>query len=119
MPEEISAKLLLEMKNIATERCGHPVKEAVITVPAYFTSAQKEATHQAATIAGLEALRIINEPTAAAIACNFHASDEEKKILVFDFGGGTFDISVVCVTLGALDVQAHRGDNRLGGLDLD
>ena len=73
----------------------------------------------AAELAGLEVLRIINEPTAAAMACNFHAEEEEKNVLVFDFGGGTFDISILCSSHGMLDVQATRGDMKLGGLDLD
>ena len=118
-PEELSAKVLGEMKRIAEVRCGREVIDAVITVPAYFNALQKQATHDAAKIAGLKPLRVINEPTAAAMACSFHANDENKTILVFDFGGGTFDISILFCSEGVLDVGSTRGDMRLGGLDLD
>ena len=93
----------------------------MVTVPAYFNAAQKKATEDAAKIAGLEILRIINEPTAAALATGFHEeeNDEDKNILVFDFGGGTFDISVVTISERLIDVQTTKGDPNLGGRDLD
>ena len=107
------------MKRIASVRCGREVRNAVITVPAYFNSSQKHATRDAAKIAGLNPVRIINEPTSAAMACDFHRIDDLKNILVFDLGGGTYDISVICSSKGSLNVQATKGDMMLGGLDLD
>ena len=100
----ISSYILKEMKSIADQRCNKNVTKAVITVPAYFNGSQKQATMNAAKIAGLDVLRIINEPTAAAMACGFHGSDDMQNILVFDFGGGTLDISVLCSNGGMLDV---------------
>ena len=91
----------------------------MVTVPAYFNNIQKEATMNAARIAGLNTLRIINEPTAAALAAGYHLERGEKRIVVFDFGGGTFDISVLAIDEGVIDVEASRGDNNLGGRDLD
>ena len=107
------------MRQIAEKRCGKNVNKAVITVPAYFNNSQKEATEAAAKIAGLKVLRLINEPTAAAMAAGYHDSDDSKTLLVFDFGGGTLDISVVCISEGVIDVQATRGDMKLGGRDID
>ena len=107
------------MKRIAEARCIQEVKNAVITVPAYFSNAQKQATRDAAKIAGLNPIRIINEPTSASMACNFHLFDDMKNFLVFDLGGGTYDISIISSCQGLLDVQATRGDMMLGGLDLD
>ena len=100
----ISSYILKEMKSIADQRCNKDVTKAVITVPAYFNGSQKQATMNAAKIAGLDVLRITNEPTAAAMACGFHGSDDMQNILVFDFGGGTLDISVLCSNGGMLDV---------------
>ena len=117
--EEVSSHVLAYLKKIAERKVGSAVKKAVITVPAYFNNSQKEATEQAARIAGLEVLRLINEPTAAAMAAGLHKIDDEKNVLVFDFGGGTFDISILCVSEGVLDVQATRGDMNLGGRDID
>ena len=107
------------MQQVAQNRLQRDVKKAVITVPAYFNNTQKQATRDAADIAGLECVRIINEPTAAAMACNFHITDEEMNIVVFDFGGGTFDVSVLNVQDGLIDVLAMNGDMNLGGRDLD
>ena len=117
--EQISACVLQALKEAASERLGREVKKAVVTVPAYFNAAQKQATQDAARIAGLDILRIINEPTAAAMAAGIHEEDDEKNILIFDFGGGTFDISVLTISEGVIDVQATRGDMNLGGRDLD
>ena len=118
-PEEVASKILKEAKSIASRRCGKEVKKAVVTVPAYFNNSQKEATKQAAEIAGLEILRLIPEPTSAAIACGFHVVDDDKNIAVIDFGGGTFDTTVFTSGDGILDVQATKGNMRLGGRDLD
>ena len=96
--------MLAYLKKLAEQKVGSKVKDAVITVPAYFNNSQKEATEQAAKIAGLKVLRLINEPTAAAMAAGLHKIDDEKNVLVFDFGGGTFDISILCVSEGVLDV---------------
>ena len=111
--------MLQALKEAASERVGKEVKKAVVTVPAYFNAAQKQATQDAARIAGLDILRIINEPTAAAMAAGIHEEEDEKNILIFDFGGGTFDISVLTISEGVIDVQATRGDMNLGGRDLD
>ena len=102
--EEVSSHVLGYLKQIAEKKTGLEVRNAVITVPAYFTNQQKQATEQAARIAGLNVLRLINEPTAAAMAAGFHKIDEEKNVLVFDFGGGTFDISIICIGHGILNV---------------
>ena len=107
------------MKNIAEKRCGRPVTKAVVTCPAYFNATQRQSTRDAAIIAGLEPLRIINEPTAAALTSGFQNSNEEKNLLVFDFGGGTLDISLIISSSGCFNVQSTCGDNLLGGVDLD
>jgi len=117
-PQEISAMILQKMKRDAEDYLGETVKQAVITVPAYFTDAQRQATKDAGTIAGLEVLRIINEPTAACLAYGEN-KQEEHKILVFDLGGGTFDVSILDVGEGVFEVLATAGDNRLGGDDWD
>jgi len=119
-PEEISAMVLTKMKQIAESFTGQTVTDAVITVPAYFNDAQRQATKDAGTIAGLNVLRIINEPTAAAIAYGLdRKSEEEKNILVFDCGGGTHDISVLNICDGIFEVKATNGDSHLGGEDID
>ncbi|WP_027702408.1 molecular chaperone DnaK [Metaclostridioides mangenotii] len=118
-PQEISAIILQKLKADAESYLGDKVTEAVITVPAYFTDAQRQATKDAGRIAGLEVKRIINEPTAAALAYGMDKLDQEKKILVFDLGGGTFDISVLEIGDGTFEVLATAGNNRLGGDDFD
>jgi molecular chaperone DnaK len=117
-PQEISSMILQKMKHDAEDYLGETVSEAVITVPAYFTDAQRQATKDAGTIAGLNVLRIINEPTAACLAYGENKR-EEHKILVFDLGGGTFDVSILDVGEGVFEVLATAGDNRLGGDDWD
>ncbi len=118
-PEEISAMILEHLKKYAEEKIGHKVQKAVITVPAYFDNAQREATKIAGKIAGLEVLRIINEPTAAALAFGLDKVKKEQKILVFDLGGGTFDVSILELAEGTFEVLSTSGDNRLGGDDWD
>ena len=117
-PQEVSAKVLAYMKKYAEENLGQKVEKAVITVPAYFNDAQRQATKDAGQIAGLDVVRIINEPTAAALA---YGLDKEKteKILVYDLGGGTFDVSILEIGDGTFEVIATAGDNRLGGDDWD
>ena len=117
-PQEISASILQKMKQTAEEYLGESVTEAVITVPAYFSDAQRQATKDAGKIAGLEVLRIINEPTAAAMAYGLDKKQDEK-IAVFDLGGGTFDISILEIGEGVFDVKATNGDTFLGGDDFD
>ena len=118
-PEEISAMVLQKMKNDAEKQVGSPITQAVITVPAYFNDAQRQATKDAGKIAGLEVLRIINEPTAAALAYGLDKTNKDQKILVFDLGGGTFDVSILELGDGVFEVAATAGDNHLGGDDWD
>jgi molecular chaperone DnaK len=118
-PQEISAMILQKIKKDAQNFLGEPVEQAVITVPAYFTDAQRQATKDAGTIAGLEVLRIINEPTAAALAYGLDKAETEQKILVVDLGGGTFDVSVLQLGNGIYEVKATSGNNHLGGDDFD
>jgi len=119
VPEEISGMVLTKMKEIAEKSLGKEIKNAVVTVPAYFNDAQRQATKDAGVIAGLNVLRIINEPTAAAIAYGLDKKGEEKTILVFDLGGGTFDVSVLSIDDGVFEVLATNGDTHLGGQDFD
>lgn len=118
-PQQISALVLQKLKNDAEERLGGKIKDVVITVPAYFTDQQRQATKEAGQIAGLNVLRIINEPTAAALAYGIDKSKEEENILVFDLGGGTFDVSVLELSDGVIQVKATDGNNHLGGDDWD
>ncbi len=118
-PEEISAMVLQKLKADAEKQVGQPITQAVITVPAYFNDAQRQATKDAGKIAGLEVLRIINEPTAAALAYGLDKVDHDEKILVFDLGGGTFDVSVLELGDGVFEVASTAGDNHLGGDDWD
>ena len=118
-PQEISAMILQYLKGYAEEYLGEIVEKAVITVPAYFNDAQRQATKDAGRIAGLEVERIVNEPTAAALAYGLDKVDHEEKILVFDLGGGTFDVSILELGDGVFDVLSTSGDNHLGGDDFD
>lgn len=118
-PQEISAMVLQKLKQDAENYLGEAVTQAVITVPAYFSDAQRQATKDAGTIAGLEVLRIINEPTAAALAYGMDKQDQEQTILVFDLGGGTFDVSILQLGDGVFEVKATSGNNHLGGDDFD
>lgn len=120
-PQEISAMVLTKMKEIAEAKIGKSVEKAVVTVPAYFNDAQRQATKDAGAIAGLNVLRIINEPTAAAIAYGLGAgkSEKERHVLIFDLGGGTFDVSLLNLTGGVFSVKATAGDTHLGGQDFD
>ncbi|MDJ0662461.1 MAG: molecular chaperone DnaK [Crocosphaera sp.] len=117
--QEISSMILQKLKKDAEDYLGEPVGDAVITVPAYFTDAQRQATKDAGTIAGLDVRRIINEPTAAALAYGLDKQDDEQYILVFDLGGGTFDVSILQLGNGVFEVKATAGNNHLGGDDFD
>ena len=118
-PQEVSAMILQYLKGFAEDYLGEKVEKAVITVPAYFNDAQRQATKDAGRIAGLEVERIVNEPTAAALAYGLDKTDREEKILVFDLGGGTFDVSILELGDGVFDVLSTAGDNHLGGDDFD
>ena len=118
-PQEISAHVLMKLKRDAEAYLSEPVTDAVITVPAYFNDAQRQATKDAGQIAGLNVLRIVNEPTAAALAYGLEKADKEQTILVFDLGGGTFDVSLLEIGDGVVEVRATSGDNHLGGDDWD
>ncbi|KAI9472717.1 Heat shock protein ssb1 [Coemansia sp. RSA 1290] len=119
-PQEISAMVLTKMKEVAEAKLGKTVKKAVVTVPAYFNDAQRNATKDAGVIAGLDVLRIINEPTAAAIAYGLDSKQkEERKVLIYDLGGGTFDVSLLTIAGGIFTVKATAGDTHLGGEDFD
>ncbi|MBL8925912.1 MAG: molecular chaperone DnaK [Pseudonocardia sp.] len=117
--QEISARVLQKLKRDAEAYLGEPITEAVITVPAYFEDAQRQATKEAGEIAGLKVLRIVNEPTAAALAYGLDKGEKEQTILVFDLGGGTFDVSLLEIGEGVVEVKATNGDNHLGGDDWD
>ncbi|SFA77486.1 molecular chaperone DnaK [Amycolatopsis marina] len=118
-PQEISARVLMKLKRDAESYLGEDVTDAVITVPAYFEDAQRQATKEAGQIAGLNVLRIVNEPTAAALAYGLDKGEKEQTILVFDLGGGTFDVSLLEIGEGVVEVRATSGDNHLGGDDWD
>lgn len=118
-PEEISAMVLVKMKEISETYLGKKVINAVVTVPAYFNDAQRQATKDAGAISGLNVVRILNEPTAAAIAYGLDKKSGEKNILVFDLGGGTFDVSILTIDNGVFEVIATSGDTHLGGEDFD
>lgn len=118
-PEEVSAQILIYLKDYAEKKIGKKVTRAVITVPAYFNDAERQATKNAGKIAGLQVERIINEPTAAALAYGIDKTEREMKVLVYDLGGGTFDVSLLDIAEGTFEVLATAGDNRLGGDDWD
>src|ERR1043165_9560227 len=118
-PQEISARTLMKLKRDAEAYLGETITDAVITVPAYFNDSQRTATKEAGEIAGLNVLRIINEPTAAALAYGLDKGGSEQTVLVFDLGGGTFDVSLLEIADGVIQVKATNGDNHLGGDDWD
>ena len=118
-PAEISAKILLKMKKTAEDFLNEPVTQAVITVPAYFNDSQRQATKDAGKIAGLEVLRIVNEPTAAALSYGINKTDKDQKVIVYDLGGGTFDVSVLELSGGVFEVKSTNGNTFLGGEDFD
>ena len=118
-PQEISAMVLQKLKTDAENYLGQKVTQAVITVPAYFSDSQRQATKDAGKIAGLEVLRIINEPTAAALAFGMDKEDQDQKIMIYDLGGGTFDVSILDIGDGVFEVLATNGNTHLGGDDFD
>ena len=118
-PEEVSSDILKHLKSVAQDQLGREVSKAIITVPAYFNDAQRTATKRAGELAGLEVIRIISEPTAAALAYGLDKLDESSRVVVYDYGGGTFDVSVLEIKEGVFQVLATAGDTRLGGDNLD